>query len=282
MIFGMTRLLAAFACAAFALPAQQTTRSNVADLLGFERAQNGHPAGWGAYPTEHVSSDDQVYHGGQRSVRVERQPGSAQNFSGVTLTLPVDFGGSRIQLSGFVRTEDVTSFAAIWMRLDGGSGPLAFDTMQNRSRDGRWIYFGSNRTGRFEIWKAPVAGGEQVQVTFGGGDCAFESVDGATVYYSKGGTGAARIWKTLASGGQETEVIPEQPGHNFQVFAAGIYFAAGNAVKFLSFATGKTEQVALFPRPFGGGLAVSPDGQWFLTNQARPSTADLMLVENFR
>jgi C-terminal processing protease CtpA/Prc len=131
MMFGMTRLLAAIACAAVALPAQQTTRSNVADLLGFERVQNGRPAGWEANPAEHVSSDDRVFHGGQRSVRVERQPGSALSFSGVMLKLPVDFEGSRIQLSGFVRTANVNGFAAIWMRLDGGSGQLAFDSMQN-------------------------------------------------------------------------------------------------------------------------------------------------------
>src|SRR5215468_8689601 len=159
MILGMTRLLAAIACATLALLAQQTTRSNVADLLGFERAQNGRPAGWGASPSEHVSSDDQVFHGGQRSVRVERRPDSARDFSGVTLMLPVDFGGSRVQLSGFVRTEDVTGFAAIWMRLDGASGPLAFDTIQNLNvqgttewkeytisvpvhSDGRNLYFG--------------------------------------------------------------------------------------------------------------------------------------------
>jgi Tol biopolymer transport system component/predicted Ser/Thr protein kinase len=151
------------------------------------------------------------------------------------------------------------------------------------SRDGNWIYFGSNRTGRFEIWKAPAAGGDQVQVTFGGGVCALESVDGATVYYSKESERPGPIWKMRASGVQETEVIPEQPGRNFQVFAAGIYFASGNAVKFLFFATGKTEQVALFPRPIGqGGLAVSPDGQWFLASLDRPITSDLMLVENFR
>ena len=169
MILGMTRFLAAFACAALALPAQRTTRSNVDGLLGFERAENGHPAGWGAFPTEHISSDDQVYHGGQRSVLVERQPGSAQNFSGVNLTLPVDFGGSRIQLSGFVRTEDVAGFAAMWMRLDGGSGPLAFDTMQNLNLhgttgwkeytisvpvhpDGRNLYFGFLLNGAGKAW----------------------------------------------------------------------------------------------------------------------------------
>ena len=131
MILGMSRVFAAVACTVFALPAQQATRSTIDGLLGFERTQGGRPAGWGSYPAEHVSADDQVYHGGQRSVRIERQPGASQNFSGVNLSIPVDFAGSRIQLSGFVRTEDVTGFAALWMRLDGGSGSLAFDTMQN-------------------------------------------------------------------------------------------------------------------------------------------------------
>ena len=74
----MTRLAAALACAALALPAQRTTRSNVAELLGFERIENGHPAGWAAYPTEHVASDDQVFHDGQRSVRLERRLDSAR------------------------------------------------------------------------------------------------------------------------------------------------------------------------------------------------------------
>lgn len=169
MIFGMTRMLAAVACAALALPAQQTTRSNVAELLGFERAENGRPSGWRANPAEHISSDDQVFHGGRRSVRIERQPGSAPDFSGVTLALPVDFGGSRIQLSGFVRTEDVTGFAAMWLRLDSGSGPIAFDTMQKVDLhgttdwkeytisvpvlpDGRNLYFGFFLSGAGKAW----------------------------------------------------------------------------------------------------------------------------------
>ena len=37
------------------------------------------------------------------------------------------------------------------------------------SADGQWIYFGSTRTGRFEVWKMPSAGGPAVQVTRRGG-----------------------------------------------------------------------------------------------------------------
>jgi C-terminal processing protease CtpA/Prc len=128
------RLFAAIACAALSLSAQPTTRSNVAPFLTFERVQGDRPAGWGAYPTSHVFSDDQVFHDGKRSVRVERQPGAEGDFSGVTLAVPVDFGGQTIQYSGWIRTEGLTGMAAIWMREDGESpqeNALAFATIQH-------------------------------------------------------------------------------------------------------------------------------------------------------
>ena len=45
------------------------------------------------------------------------------------------------------------------------------------SRDGRWIYFESNRSGSTQIWKMPAVGGEARQVTKGGGSVAYESMD---------------------------------------------------------------------------------------------------------
>src|SRR5262249_24878949 len=53
------------------------------------------------------------------------------------------------------------------------------------SRDGRWIYFASNRTGTYQIWKAPAEGGPAVQVTKGGGFHGHESMDGRYLYYAK-------------------------------------------------------------------------------------------------
>src|SRR5262249_48908332 len=37
------------------------------------------------------------------------------------------------------------------------------------SRDGRWIYFGSTRSGAVQIWKMPADGGKPIQITKGGG-----------------------------------------------------------------------------------------------------------------
>jgi serine/threonine protein kinase len=62
-----------------------------------------------------------------------------------------------------------------------------FDSMlPSWSRDGKWIYFDSNRNGgRHEIFKCSPEGGEPVQVTHGGGWDAQESPDGAWLYFTR-------------------------------------------------------------------------------------------------
>ncbi len=61
------------------------------------------------------------------------------------------------------------------------------------SADGRWVYFGSDRTGSMEIWKQPVGGGEARQVTTQGGLMALEAPDGTALYYTK--EGVPGVWK---------------------------------------------------------------------------------------
>ena len=57
--------------------------------------------------------------------------------------------------------------------------------MPSWSGDGRFIYYGSNRTGRYQIWRVPVAGGPEEQVTRESGFLPFESLDGRTLYYKR-------------------------------------------------------------------------------------------------
>jgi len=54
------------------------------------------------------------------------------------------------------------------------------------SRDGHWIYFASDRTGRYQVWKMASKGRPAVQVTHRGGFAAIESPNGRFVYYAKG------------------------------------------------------------------------------------------------
>lgn len=41
----------------------------------------------------------------------------------------------------------------------------AEDVVPNWSRDGDWIYFASNRSGEYQVWKVPASGGEPTLVT---------------------------------------------------------------------------------------------------------------------
>jgi Tol biopolymer transport system component len=165
--------------------------------------------------------------------------------------------------------------------------------MPSWSRDGRWVYFCSNRGGSFEIWKAPAEGGQEaVQVTRQGGFEAFESPDGALLYYTKR-RGPGDIWQMPVAGGEERRV-PELLGAGhwryWAVLDDGIYFvapaaSARPALKFLSFSTRRVTQLGVLARdPLQGppGLSISPDGRWILYAQTDQTISDIMLVENFR
>ena len=45
----------------------------------------------------------------------------------------------------------------------------AIDARPSWSRDGRTVYFGSNRFGEYQVWKVPAVGGRAEQVTKHGG-----------------------------------------------------------------------------------------------------------------
>src|SRR5262249_49418479 len=51
------------------------------------------------------------------------------------------------------------------------------------SRDGRWIYYASNESGRWAIWKMPAGGGARVSLTAEPGFEPREAPDGRTIYF---------------------------------------------------------------------------------------------------
>ena len=69
----------------------------------------------------------------------------------------------------------------------------ADDIVPSWSRDGRFIYFSSNRTGRLEIWRAAAGGGAEEQVTREGGCSPSRAVDGRTLYYQRSCQGASAL-----------------------------------------------------------------------------------------
>jgi serine/threonine protein kinase len=161
------------------------------------------------------------------------------------------------------------------------------------SRDGRWIYFDSDRDGQPQIWKIPAdpnrSGEKAVQVTRKG-EGGIESPDGKYFYYlGESNLNSSPLMKVPVEGGKETQVLPSVTRGNFAVVDEGIYFIAPNqkqfAMQFLSFASGKTTRIADIGEP-GFVLSVSPGpkgvSRSILYAQHEPFTANLMLVEKFR
>jgi Tol biopolymer transport system component/DNA-binding winged helix-turn-helix (wHTH) protein len=154
------------------------------------------------------------------------------------------------------------------------------------SRNGKWIYCGSNRSGEPQLWKTPVAGGQAIQVTRKGFSLdATESADGQFVYYLKGpGAGQNTLWKMPVQGGQETQVLDSVLNDNFAVTGQGIYFMPKSEpafIQFSSFVTGKVTTIARVPHKPAWGFSVSPDSRWLLYSEYEAMPIDLMLVENF-
>src|SRR5581483_9328174 len=91
------------------------SRTGLAETLGFENSRpDSCPQGWICSPG--VVADSDIAHSGKWSVRIARDAGADQRFWTVTKSLPVDFEGQRLELRGYIRTEDVKDFSGFWMR----------------------------------------------------------------------------------------------------------------------------------------------------------------------
>ncbi len=120
------------------------TRLENDGVFDFERdAAESVPAGWFGGPAGTVVVDDKIAHSGQRSVRIERKEGSPGASSSLTKMLPIEFFGGTIEWRGFLRTENVSDFAGLWMREDKDGTMVEFDNMAKRQLKGTtdWTEF---------------------------------------------------------------------------------------------------------------------------------------------
>lgn len=155
------------------------------------------------------------------------------------------------------------------------------------SRDGKWIYFASNRQGVWQIRKLPVAGGESIQLTHGGGYAPQEASDGS-VYYVKS-IDDAGIWR-VDSSGAEHPILPALPAGywaNWMATPQGIYFIDIAAkpspqIELFDFATQQViPQFTLPTAPpvWTQGLTLSSDGRSLLFAQPGTIKSEIASVD---
>jgi Tol biopolymer transport system component len=167
------------------------------------------------------------------------------------------------------------------------------DVVPSWSRDGKWVYFASNRSGAWQVWRAPSdGGGGEEQVTKLGGFAAFESMDGAYLYYAKGRS-ADGLWRKRLPDGAEEAHIPELKTGFWGYWAIaekGLYFvdwpgAGKPAGIFWQPFAGKRTQVGSIegtPAVADSGLALSPDRRYLLYSQVDTAGSDLLMLEHYR
>jgi len=185
----------------------------------------------------------------------------------------------------------------IWtIDADGGSlrrltSSPAPHNMPTWSHDGRFIYFSSDRGGTETIWRVPVAGGPEEQVTYTGGGRCEEAADGQTLNFQRATFGDSPLLAVSLTGGQERTVIDCVPRFDYALGLAGIYHVGCGAdpraapLLLRDTATGADRLLGTLERPAGNGpqgLTVSADGKAILFTEEVGEGSDLMMIENFR
>ena len=107
----------------------------------FEQTADGQSTGWNRIgSTDYAFAlDSVVKHGGRYALQTAYRINTG--FGGSYWRIPATFGGKKLTLTGFVRTQDTGSdpntFAGLWMRVDDVAGNrVAFDNMQSRGIKG--------------------------------------------------------------------------------------------------------------------------------------------------
>lgn len=164
----------------------------------------------------------------------------------------------------------------------------SLDVRPSWSADGKWVYFGSDRSKEWQVWRVAAGGGTPEQVTKGGGREAFASPDGEFIYYAKDMGDHWELWRVPTQGGDETPVL----GHVRQGFWAvtrkGIYHLAPEGtvpltIDLYRFDTRTEEPTGVKldrePGTNAPGLAVSPDDGLLLIQQEVKRQSNVMVAK---
>jgi hypothetical protein len=77
--------------------------------------------------------DPEVKHGGRASARLRSVDDPMNTFGTLMQSIRADdYLGRRVRLSAFIRTNGVSDWAGLWLRVDQRSGVHTLDNMQNR------------------------------------------------------------------------------------------------------------------------------------------------------
>lgn len=101
----------------------------------FEIIDNGKPKDWNNFGSSNyaIALDSINTKNGKYSAKIEFKEGNP-DFKAWAFTIPDNYAGKKITLSGYIKTENVTDgYAGLWMRIDPS---IAFDNMNKNGAKG--------------------------------------------------------------------------------------------------------------------------------------------------
>jgi hypothetical protein len=162
----------------------------------------------------------------------------------------------------------------------------ANDILPRWSADGHSIYFSSNRSGQWQIWRVAASGGDPRPIAANSGFVAAESLDGKWIYFTK--NEEPGIWRVPSSGGTEARIL-NQPRSGYWgywcVTPRGLYYLDSSrstpAISIYDPDNGKISHFANLERqpPPYSGISVNRDGSELLITDERDAGSHITVVE---
>lgn len=179
---------------------------------------------------------------------------------------------------------------------DGGTPkPLTRDAsnevLPSYSRDGNWIYFSTDRSGGWEVWRMRPDGSDPSRVAGNGAFAPTESHDGKWVFFTKQSEGG--VWRIPSRGGAEEKLTAEPAGNQWgqwSVTPGAIYYLAYDPPAkrhFLRFdlkSRKATEimQVPRFPVHFDSAMSAAASEAFLTWAQLDSAGSEIMMIDGFR
>lgn len=153
------------------------------------------------------------------------------------------------------------------------------------SRDGQWIYFSSDHSGTWQLWKLPITGGSPIQVTTMGGFDGYESHNRQHLLYTRADT--MGLWQLPLAGGPPQQLLPTfypWQAENWHVHETGLFYIdftpQGPSVVCYAFDSGVRERIAVLPRRRTiYHLTISPDARTILFTHEHLTGSDLYTID---
>lgn len=163
----------------------------------------------------------------------------------------------------------------------------ANDLLPTWSADGRWIYFSSDHSGDWQLWKTTPEGDQLLQITTEGGILPAASMDGAWLYYTRPDVGG--IWRIPVDGGTPERTLNASriADHtNWTLTKDGLYFIEsmpeGPTLSFFDYTSQTTTPLTPLSSLAQQSLSVSPTTGAILFARIERVESNLVMIDNFR